>query len=708
MTYDGWQSVLASKVQGTWNLHNALIDHKLDFFVCFSSLTGLCGNAGQANYAAANVFLDAFVKYRSELGLVASVIDLGLMNDAGFAYENAPKLIQRAKSASMRTVEEHELLQVLELSICHPGQFALGLGTTKPLTSSGVVPPWTRDARYSLWANIISATEPTTTSLDDDLKELMESIKTNPHMLDDPAIKARITKFLGTEIGAHLANVDEMDEKEIHNMVIESLAMIEIRSWYRRHLGLELSLVEISNARTIGGLGAVTVQALRAKYQKANSSESSPTESEAVGALEEADAQYQQDTTLGRNIKPISEPISEWYAESEGRVLLVGATGFIGIFMLSMLAKMPQVQTVTCLIRADSTATAMARLEAAFAKFHLPIQSRDKIQAIAGDIAQKDLGLGTTEYARLSKECSVIFHLGAVVNYTLPYSAHRDTNVLGLVNVLNFANTSRLKPVHYFSGMAAYGPSGFLGSSTYVPENERPVAAAGPLQHHTGYSLSKFVGECIAWDAIANAFPIAIHRAGFVLGHSETGMGNADDAVNRLMSTCISLGAYPIPPTQRNYFVPVDFVCSAALHISLSNKNLGQAYNLIHPDKDQNVDLAATFDMLSQLTSPPLRAVELSEWAELISESAGHRLSDIAPILAERLTEGSIWWNNKQDSLVIHGTENLHGALADRPKLLQCKTMFELLKTYLPQWCQLSDSIVLKHQHELQTLAPRA
>ncbi|KAJ5662752.1 hypothetical protein N7462_011678 [Penicillium macrosclerotiorum] len=684
MTHDEWCSVLASKVQGTQNLHNALVDHTLDFFVCFGSLAGLCGNAGQANYAAANAFLDAFVQYRSGRGLAASVIDLGLMNDAGFAYENAPKLIQRANSASMQTVEERELFQALELAICQSGQIALGLGTTKPLTSPGVVPPWTRDARYSMWSNIISNTEPVASALDGDLKELMDSVKSYPHILDDPATQVRITRVLGVEIGSHLGNIDDMDENEINNIVIESLAMIEIRSWYRRHLGLELPLVEISNSQTIGGLGKVTLQALRAKYQETTNTEVSAGDSTLTS--NDKDLQYLQDATLGRTIQPIPEPISEWYAESEGHVLLIGGTGFIGAFMLSMLVALPELQTVTCLVRADCTVTAMKRLETAFAKFRIPIQSWDKVRAVPGDIAHQELGLEADEHDRLSSQCSAIFHLAAFVNFTLPYSAHRDINVLGLLNVLKFANSRRLKPVHYFSGMAAYGPSGFLSSLTYVPENERPAPGSGDLQHHTGYSLSKYVGECIVWDAISNGFPLAIHRAGFVLGDSATGIGNADDAINRLMSTCISLGAYPIPPAQRNYFVPVDFVCSAALHISLSNGNLGQAYNLIHPDQDQNIDLSTTFGILSQLTSPPLRAVEISEWAELMSKRVGHRLSSMAPVVAERLMKGSIWWNSKQDAMVTHGTENLHRALADRPDILKCKTMFELMETYFTQW----------------------
>jgi hypothetical protein len=101
--------------------------------------------------------------------------------------------------------------------------------------------------------------------------------------------------------------------------------------------------------------------------------------------------------------------------------------------------------------------------------------------------------------------------------------------------------------------------------------------------------------------------------------------------------------------------------------------------------------------MLSHLTSPPLRAVEISEWVGLMSRASDHRLSDIAPIIAERLTEGSVWWNNKQDTMVIHGTENLQRALADRPDILKCKTMLELMETYFTQWNQLSGSTILMH-----------
>lgn len=59
--------VLAPKVTGLVNLDQASKDNNLDFFVLFSSISGSLGNAGQADYAAANIFMDAFAAYRNSL-----------------------------------------------------------------------------------------------------------------------------------------------------------------------------------------------------------------------------------------------------------------------------------------------------------------------------------------------------------------------------------------------------------------------------------------------------------------------------------------------------------------------------------------------------------------------------------------------------------------------------------------------------------------
>ena len=66
-TDDELRRVLAPKVSGTYNLDQASRDVELDFFVLFSSIAGAFGNPGQADYAAANAFMDRFAAWRNAL-----------------------------------------------------------------------------------------------------------------------------------------------------------------------------------------------------------------------------------------------------------------------------------------------------------------------------------------------------------------------------------------------------------------------------------------------------------------------------------------------------------------------------------------------------------------------------------------------------------------------------------------------------------------
>ncbi|MBC2580387.1 non-ribosomal peptide synthetase [Clostridium sp. DJ247] len=59
--------VFSSKILGVVNLDNATINEKLDFFVCFSSISALFGNIGQCDYSYANSFMDFYSEFREEL-----------------------------------------------------------------------------------------------------------------------------------------------------------------------------------------------------------------------------------------------------------------------------------------------------------------------------------------------------------------------------------------------------------------------------------------------------------------------------------------------------------------------------------------------------------------------------------------------------------------------------------------------------------------
>ena len=88
MTQQQLLKVMQPKVLGGWNLHKATSDIDLDLFVLYSSATTYVGNPGQANYVAANSYLESLATYRKSLGLPASYVAWGAISDVGYLARN--------------------------------------------------------------------------------------------------------------------------------------------------------------------------------------------------------------------------------------------------------------------------------------------------------------------------------------------------------------------------------------------------------------------------------------------------------------------------------------------------------------------------------------------------------------------------------------------------------------------------------------------
>lgn len=127
-------------------------------------------------------------------------------------------------------------------------------------------------------------------------------------------------------------------------------------------------------------------------------------------------------------------------------LLTTGATGFLGAFMLADLLRQHEVHQIGCLLRAMGPETGFKRIKK---KMHWPstVSGKTDLQTSSCHcvviLEDQYLGLGAERFHEVANWVSVIFHLGARVNYTQPYSLHRPANVEGTVSILRLACTGR-------------------------------------------------------------------------------------------------------------------------------------------------------------------------------------------------------------------------------------------------------------------------
>ncbi|XP_040289980.1 phthioceranic/hydroxyphthioceranic acid synthase-like [Bufo bufo] len=127
-----FEKVLSPKVDGVVNLHLATLNMKLDYFVCYSSIASFVGNSGQANYAAANSFLEMFCQYRRNMGLCGQAISWGALDLGILLNQSQVHRILEAKGILLlSTVEIHEhLKKCLQLNNPNQAIFKFNFKTT--------------------------------------------------------------------------------------------------------------------------------------------------------------------------------------------------------------------------------------------------------------------------------------------------------------------------------------------------------------------------------------------------------------------------------------------------------------------------------------------------------------------------------------------------------------------------------------------------
>ena len=283
-----------------------------------------------------------------------------------------------------------------------------------------------------------------------------------------------------------------------------------------------------------------------------------------------------RDCLLYENISPTGK-ISP-YADNPKHILLTGAGGFLGIYLLRELLKTTQAK-IYCLIRKGEFESAAKRLMATAEAYQLThdISLEDRrIIAIASDLSFDNFGLARDQYDSLVKKIDLIYHCGAQVNVMASYPKMRGSNVLGTMEVIKFATTYVDKPIHFISTL----------SSAYLKDEEGrlnevfPTAEYGDL--YGGYAISKWVSERLLTALKNRGLPITIYRSGYIAGQMENGMANLNDALLLLIKGCIQLGYAP-DWQEKITILPVDYVSQCIVALSLAHPEKSGVYHLDHP-----------------------------------------------------------------------------------------------------------------------------
>lgn len=132
MTMNGsqWDRALRSKVDSTWNLHQATLADKLDLFIMFSSISSISGNRTQANYATGNSFQNAMAGYRKSLGLPGISIALGAMSGIGVLADDHD-LLRTLSQSGLKALRPDEFTKIMEAAVLesrHGDRYLLSTG----------------------------------------------------------------------------------------------------------------------------------------------------------------------------------------------------------------------------------------------------------------------------------------------------------------------------------------------------------------------------------------------------------------------------------------------------------------------------------------------------------------------------------------------------------------------------------------------------
>jgi polyketide synthase 12 len=256
LTPERIDSVLRAKVDAAWNLHELTRELDVSAFVMFSSMAGLAGASGQANYAAANSFLDGLAVRRRRQGLPAISLAWGLW-DAASAMTGALGAADRARFGrdGIVAMSSDEALELMDTALIVDEPFMLpahiDLAALRVKFDSGTLPP--------MFVDLINA--PTRRQVDDSLaaakskSALLQRLEGLPEDEQQAVLLDLVRSNIATVLGS--SSPESIDpDRAFQELGFDSLTAVEMRNRLKSATGLPLSptlIFDYPNSAALAG-----------------------------------------------------------------------------------------------------------------------------------------------------------------------------------------------------------------------------------------------------------------------------------------------------------------------------------------------------------------------------------------------------------------------------------------------------------------------
>ncbi|TRX93304.1 hypothetical protein FHL15_005883 [Xylaria flabelliformis] len=261
MSADKMQQIIGPKIDGAINLENAFNEDNLDFFVMFSSVSMVCGNAGQSLYAAGCGYLNGLARKRRRCGLAGSTFDIGRVAGLGYV-ESADQVVRdQLIGLGLKPISEADLRNAFAETIWagfpQPQdkdtlpEAVVTMGVRHFREDEDVKGPWFTNPLFS---HCIIEKPKNQSGSGDQRKE--NSLPLSQQLAQVTSKKEAlevITDSFSDKLGIMLQLGDQASDRDapLNELGIDSLVAVEVRAWFLKNLKVDIPVLKIIGGASI-------------------------------------------------------------------------------------------------------------------------------------------------------------------------------------------------------------------------------------------------------------------------------------------------------------------------------------------------------------------------------------------------------------------------------------------------------------------------